>query len=79
MTLVVLTDASGANRVYASQGVKFVGWSQAAAACDSSGGTWKVDEAALTSATGKSLTRLPAHRAFWFGWLAAFPKTGLVK
>ena len=79
MTFVVLTDASGANRVYESQGVKFVGWDKVAAARDSRGGTWKVEEAALTSATGRSLVRLPAHRAFWFGWHAAFPKTELVK
>ncbi len=79
VTFVVLTDASGANRVYESQGVKFVGWDKVAAARDSNGGTWKVEEAALTSATGRSLVRLPAHRAFWFGWHAAFPKTELVK
>ncbi|MEO6362980.1 MAG: DUF3179 domain-containing protein [Caldimonas sp.] len=79
MTFVVLTDAGGANRVYASQGVRFVGWDGVAAARDSEGGDWKVQEASLTSATGKSLQRLPAHRAFWFGWHAAFPKTALVK
>lgn len=79
VTFVVLTDASGANRVYESQGVRFVSWDKVAAARDSTGGTWKVEESALTSATGRSLARLPAHRAFWFGWHAAFPKTGLVK
>ena len=26
-----------------------------------------------------TLERLPAHRAFWFGWYAQFPKTELVK
>ena len=79
LEFVVLTDASGANRVYESEGVTFTGWDQVAAARDSGGNPWKVDEAALTSPTGKSLKRLPAHRAFWFGWHAAFPATRLVK
>ena len=79
VNFVVLTDASGANRVYESKGVKFVGWDKVAAARDSAGGTWRVDEAALIPASGSPLARLPAHRAFWFGWHAAFPKTGLVK
>ena len=76
---VVLTDASGANRVYEAQGVRFVEWDRQASVLDSVGGTWRMDEASLTSATGKSLKRLPAHRAFWFGWRAAFPMTLLVK
>ena len=76
---VVLTDASGANRVYESQGTSFAYWDQLALARDSSGTQWKVDEATLTSSTGTTLKRLPAHRAFWFGWHAAFPNTGLVK
>ena len=76
---VVLTDASGANRVYEAQGVRFVEWDRQASVLDSVGGTWRMDETSLTSATGKSLKRLPAHRAFWFGWRAAFPMTLLVK
>ena len=76
---VVLTDGSGANRVYETAGVNFVGWDQMATARDDVGGNWAVGEAALTSTTGKALKRLPAHRAFWFGWHAAFPATRLVK
>ena len=76
---VVLTDASGANRVYESQGVRFAEWDGQVSVRDSAGGTWQLDEAALTSATGRALKRLPAHRAFWFGWHAAFPATRLVK
>ena len=79
VNFVVLTDTSGANRVYESQGVTFAQWDQRATVRDSGGDTWQVDEAALTSAAGKSLKRLPAHRAFWFGWHAAFPATRLVK
>ncbi len=28
---------------------------------------------------GVDLARLPAHRAFWFGWFSAFPETILIK
>ena len=79
LRFVVLTDGSGANRVYEAAGVAFVGWDQMATARDDVGGIWTVGEAALTSTTGKALKRLPAHRAFWFGWHAAFPATRLVK
>ena len=79
LRFVVLTDGSGANRVYETVGVAFVGWDQMATARDDVGGNWTVGEAALTSTTGKALKRLPAHRAFWFGWHAAFPATRLVK
>ena len=35
--------------------------------------------AGLTGApSGRKLRRLPAHRAFWFGWHAAYPDTRLV-
>jgi len=38
-----------------------------------------VGEAQLTGPGGETLKRLPAHRAFWFGWYAAYPQTRLVK
>ena len=76
---VVLTDASGANRVYDASGVRFESWDKLAAVRDSTGGVWKMDEAQLTSPTGAVRMRLSAHRAFWFGWHAAFPGTRLVK
>ncbi|MGH8732899.1 MAG: DUF3179 domain-containing protein, partial [Burkholderiales bacterium] len=76
---VVLTDASGANRVYESAGIEFVAWDGEAAARDGSGRTWKVAEDRLTAPDGRTLKRLPAHRAFWFGWYAAYPDTRLVK
>ena len=79
LSMVVLTDASGANRVYESRGVTFASWDQAAAARDSRGNVWHVDESRLTGPKGEALQRLPAHRAFWFGWYAAFPDTQLVK
>ena len=46
---------------------------------DSVGGAWHVDEGGLRGPAGAALARLPAHRAFWFGWYAAYPATRLVK
>jgi hypothetical protein len=77
--LVVLTDGSGANRVYESRDVSFTSWDQAATARDSQGKLWRMDESHLSGPNGEQLERLPAHRAFWFGWHAAYPQTRLVK
>jgi hypothetical protein len=76
---VVLTDASGANRVYESRGIRFDSWDGEGAARERSGRVWTVSEDRLRSADGRVLKRLPAHRAFWFGWHAAYPSTRLVK
>lgn len=77
--LVVLTDESGANRVYDARGIRFDSWDRDARATDADGGTWRVTEDALEAADGRTLARLPAHRAFWFGWFAAYPGTRLVR
>lgn len=79
VNMVVLTDASGANRVYESGETTFASWDKAATARDSLGKAWQVAESQLTVPNGQTLKRLPAHRAFWFGWHAAFPDTRLVK
>ena len=79
LNLLVLTDATGANRVYEAFDQKFTGWDQKATATDSKGGSWRVEEDKLTGPNGESFKRLAAHRAFWFGWHAAFPDTQLIK
>ncbi|WP_428423071.1 DUF3179 domain-containing protein [Methylibium sp.] len=79
VNMVVFTDASGANRVYESRETTFTSWDNMASARDSLGNAWRVDESQLTAPNGQTLKRLPAHRAFWFGWHAAFPETRLVK
>ena len=79
MALVVLTDPSGANRAYASEDVTFTRYDGDRTAEDSTGMTWTMDEHALTSADGRVFQRIPAQRAFWFGWYAAFPNTRLVR
>ena len=76
---VVLTDAGGANRVYESEGFSFAGWDGAATVRERSGRAWTLTEERITDSRGKSLQRLPAHRAFWFGWYSAYPDTRLVK
>lgn len=77
--LVVLTDKSGANRVYAAGGVTFAGWDGDTAARDLEGRAWRVQEDGLVGPGGRKLARLPAHRAFWFGWYSQYPATRLVK
>jgi len=76
---VVLTDKSGANRVYAAGSLNFVTWDGDATAQDRDGRTWRVDEDCLLGPAGQTLQRLPAHRAFWFGWYSQYPATRLVK
>jgi hypothetical protein len=78
MNFVVLTDPSGANRVYRSDAVRFTAFDGQQSATDSEGRAWALSEDGL-SAQGRVLPRLPAHRAFWFGWYAAYPHTRLVK
>ena len=77
--LVVFTDPSGANRAYASEDVTFTGYDGDWIVQDGSGMTWTMDEHALTAEDGRVLHRIPAQRAFWFGWYAAFPHTRLVR
>ncbi len=79
LAFVVLTDRSGANRVYETKGRVFSKWDSALAAVDTDGVTWTMHEDRLESESGDQLARLPAHRAFWFGWYAAYPDTRLVR
>ncbi len=76
---VVLTDTSGANRVYDAHDLTLVSWNGTDTARDNTGGVWQVSEARLIGPQEETRERLPAHRAFWFGWYAAYPDTRLVK
>ena len=76
--IVVLTDTSGAHRAYVTEGTTFSEWDGQARVTDTDGAAWTVDESALVGSDGRSLPRYPAHRAFWFGWFAAYPQTRLV-
>ena len=76
--VVVLTDNSGANRVYASLDTEFSEWDSKETAIDDKGVRWTMSEDTLTAPDGRYLSRYPAHRAFWFGWYSAYPHTRLV-
>ena len=75
---VVLTDNSGANRIYESKDLKFSNYADDKVV-DQNGKQWKVLTDRLQGDGQDVLKRLPAHRAFWFGWYAAHPDTKLVK
>ncbi len=75
---VVLTDHSGAHRIYAlKSGQRVRGWDGDAAVTDGSGVAWTLTESALVS-VDQRLPRLSSHNTFWFGWRAAHPDTALV-
>ncbi|MEL7450307.1 MAG: DUF3179 domain-containing protein [Pseudomonadota bacterium] len=76
--IVVLTDGSGAMRVYDSARVRFSAWDGEDRLQDSAGNAWSLREDGLTNDNGKRLARLPSHSAFWFGWYGAYPKTRLI-
>ena len=76
---VVLTDKSGANRVYQAGDIEITNYDRKDTAKDTSGRQWQVTETALIADNGNKLERLPYHRAFWFGWHAAYPETRLIK
>ncbi len=79
--LVVLTSPRGANRVYAARGVRFRRYLGDHRVEGASGGVWRIMEDALVPENGAAprLPRVPAQRAFWFGWYAQFPDTILIK
>lgn len=77
-SLVVFTDPSGANRVYDSGGLQFASYDGDVTVTDTNGGTWQLSEAGLAGPDNAELPRVPAHRAFWFGWRAAHPDTRLI-
>ena len=75
---VVLTDKSGAHRIYGlAEGKRVASWNGDRRVVDSSGQALTLSETALTG-KGVSAPRLPSHNAFWFGWRAAHPDTDLV-
>ncbi len=78
LRFVVLTDASGANRVYEARDVTFTSWDGQESAIDANGDSWRLTESELSAPNGRLLHRLPAHRAFWFGWYSAYSHSRLV-
>ena len=78
LNFVVITDETGANRAYETN-ERFLRLDASGKAVDQQGEAWVIGEADLTHADGRKAARLPAHRAFWFGWQAVYPDTRLVK
>jgi hypothetical protein len=79
--LVVVTSGKGASRVYDVAGQRFRKKVKDGFVQDQQGRKWEVSEEALILQpdTSVALPRVPAHRAFWFGWYAQFPETKLIK
>lgn len=81
---VVVTSRQGANRVYRRPdgAGPFQGKTAGAShVVDASGRRWRLTEEALVADDDAAvrLPRVSAQRAFWFGWVAQFPETLLVK
>jgi len=77
-SFVVLTDKTGANRVYENKEIVFTKYDQDNTVTDQEGNTWTLTESELKNGS-QTLQSLPYHRAFWFGWHATFPESRLVK
>lgn len=75
--LVVVTTKAGANRVYRAGGLR---WRRYAGGVlrDEQNREWQVAEDGLRRESER-LERLPAHRAFWFGWFTQNPQGVLVR
>jgi Protein of unknown function (DUF3179) len=78
--LLVVTTPDGANRVYEKGPHRFTRVLADGRLEDGEGRRFRVDEDALRAEDRQPpvLPRLPARRAFWFGWYAQFPGTELV-
>ncbi len=76
---LILTDESGANRVYDAGELQITSYDGDRTAKDSEGRTWRISEDSMEGPNGLRRVRLPAHRAFWFGWHAAHPDTILIR
>ncbi len=75
---VVLTDKTGAARVYETGGNKFSRWNEKDTVETEKGKKFTVHAEYLEAEDGTRLNRLPSHNAFWFGWYAAYPDTRLI-
>ena len=75
---VVLTDRTGAHRVYGlPQGERVQAWDRAQTVTLVKGKRLVLKERSLGGDNAR-YPRLPSHNAFWFGWRAAHPDTRLV-
>lgn len=76
--VVVFNPFAGAARPFERSGHSFSPTGDPDVVLDETGSEWRVEEGALVKADGtESLTRLPGHVSFWFGWFAFYPDTEL--
>lgn len=78
MRFVIITDNSGASRVFEANTTRFTDWNGDDILTDERGQRWQLSESRLINDQGLELLRLPAHRAFWFGWYSAYNQTRLI-
>lgn len=76
---VVITSTGGSNLLFERRSHTFPGRAPDGSLRDAAGGRWRVGADGLVSEAGERLARIPAHRAFWFGWVAQYPRTELYK
>ena len=74
-SLVVVTSRAGANRVYEAGSTRFARRLDDDRVADDAGRIWTVAEDALIpqDEAAQRLPRVPAQRAFWFGWYGVKP------
>jgi hypothetical protein len=79
-SIVVITSPAGASRAYASGQYRFSATDGRENVQDDQGRQWVLEEDFLSAAFAADirLPRIPAHRAFWFGWFAQYPDTVLI-
>lgn len=75
-SVVILTDKSGASRVYDAAGITFSKWDRKSKVKDKRGQTWKITEETLIGSSDEKRMRIASNRAFWFGWHTQFPSHG---
>lgn len=78
LRFVIVTDDDGASRVFEANDTRFTQWNGDDVLTDEEGQRWRLSESRLINDQGTELLRLPAHRAFWFGWYSAYDQTRLI-
>jgi len=79
--LVIVTSTGGANRVYQAGSHRFRRGPGDGRLLDAKERVWVAEENQLRATFDSTLglPRVPAHRAFWFGWYAQHPDTLLIR
>ena len=75
--MLILTESNGASRAYGIDDQEFKSYKKGRL-LDNNKREWEVTEDALIGPEGNRLLRLPAHEAFWFAWINAFPETRII-